>query len=472
MRAAFILARLGSPRRRWALAGLASLGLAGAVLALASSMGRIEKPEERSEAPALRVAQVRSSTEADELLAFGSLAFPAKLDIVAPEEGELLEAPPREGARVEAGQVVARLRNPQLELALRRAQDGIALAEASLALAEARLFEGRLGAEARLLGLDRSALELEKARREFLEAERRQSDQETLFEAGGVTEESVRAGRLALAAASTARDMLELDVASRSLGLRDDALRARGLAVPTDESERRAALCGLATEALAAERAAAAARLAAARNEAAMTLSSLESLVVTSSRAGAVAARMVERGERVARGDRLVTIIDEGSLDALVQVGEADSPRLALGQAARVSVSATGREYAGLVQALAPLADSRSGSLSVRITLASADSALRPGMFARAALEAGPPRPFLLVPREAVRIAEGEPGSDGVRRGQAFAVVAGRASERSLRLGEDRPGEIVVLAGLSEGEVVIVRPETGLKEGDDVRIQR
>lgn len=445
-----------------AIAGALGLALSGAAI-LALGGGRSEAEAPKPGPASVRVAPARAIQRPDELRAYGSLAYGSKRDVAALEAGEIVELAAREGDRLGPGHAVARLRNVQLEYAAERAMDGIAAAEAALALAESRLFEGRLGAEARLIGLRRNRLELERARRELAEAERRQADQETLLSVGGVTEETVRAGRLALESARTALALLELEAASGELGLRDVDLRARGLAVPDTEAGRSAALLSLATEGLEAERSAAAARLKAARTEASMAASALGALVLRAG-PGIVAARAAEVGELVSSGDRIVTIIDMSTVYAVVRAGEAEAARLEPGRPASVSVDATGLSYAGVVEAVSPLADARSGTLSVRIALSGADEALRPGMFARADICLGPPRRVIVIGEEALASIEGD-------QAVAYVAVAGRASERRLWLGNAEDGERVVLSGLDEGDAVILNPGRELKEGDYVDIE-
>ncbi len=462
------LARGGAGRRVPGAAATAlAIGLAACLamaLAVAPALSRRRSAAGVGDGARLaaRVAVARTVMVPDRLRAYGSLSYRGKRDVSAIEAGELIELTVREGDALSPGRVVARLRNVQLEHAAERARDGVAVAEASLALADSRLFEGRLGAEARLIGLERARLEVERARRELAEAERRQVDQETLLAVGGVTEEAVRAGRLALASSRTALDLLELDTASRALGLRDDDLLARGLGVPPRAEARAEALIALATEGLAAERSAAAARLEAARSESAMARAALDALTLRAG-PGIVAGKGAEPGELVAAGGRILTIIDMSTVYAVVRVGEAEAARLAPGMAAIVGVDATGLSYEGLVEAVSPLADARSGTLSVRIALSRGGEALRPGMFARADIALGPELRRVVVSEEALFDQDGDSAG-------AFAVVAGRASRRALRLGDSAGGERIVLAGLAEGDAVILRPDRGLKEGDYVEI--
>ena len=98
----------------------------------------------------------------------------------------------------------------------------------------------------------------------------------------------------------------------------------------------------------------------------------------------AVAERHVNEGAIVAPGEPLLTIVNLQPLEAVAYVGEADYPKLALGQAASVRADAfPNRHYAGAVRRIAPVFRESSRQARVEIEVANDDQSLRPGMFAR-----------------------------------------------------------------------------------------
>ncbi|HQO65217.1 MAG TPA: biotin/lipoyl-binding protein, partial [Spirochaetales bacterium] len=149
----------------------------------------------------VRVAVATSLTLDDEIQGYGAIAYSRKVDLATAQSGVIASLPYREGEKVEKGDVVAVVTNPRVLLALGIAENGVASASAELALAEARLFSGRLNAESRLLDIERERMELSLARLELREAERKQADQEALYAAGSVAEETVRSGRFSLESA-------------------------------------------------------------------------------------------------------------------------------------------------------------------------------------------------------------------------------------------------------------------------------
>jgi RND family efflux transporter MFP subunit len=426
----------------------------------------------------VRVVAVTRTEIADEVEGFGSLSYIKKVDIAAPSASVVAQLPHREGTRVGERELVARLTNPQIALAVGRSENAVSQAEAALDLAKAQLLEGKFSAEGRVLGLSVAEAELRNARRELAEAERKHSDQERLFEAGGVTEEAIRSGRFELESKRDSIAIMERELEISRVGLRDEDLVAAGLVAASKGSlegaARLAALTALSTRSLSAEAAAAEARLEAAKKELESARLAEAELEVTSPTAGIVGALYVEEGERVEAEAKLLTVIESKSLYAVFPVREGEAPRLRAGMAALVRVDAASATVNGVVELVSPVADSQSASFQVRVRL-KGGGALKPGMFARAVVTVGPPRVALVIPESAAMdrraMAEAGKGGSAGERARVFTVVEGKATEREVVLGAVTEEGREVVEGLAENEVVVDRPDSDLKEGERVVVE-
>jgi RND family efflux transporter MFP subunit len=425
----------------------------------------------------VKVGEVSEKIVPDTVSGFGALSFVTKVDIAASQDGVAGRLYVREGDRVSAGALAARLLNPQINLGVRRAEDGFSQAGAAYRLALARLTEGERAAEAELLGMEKAEAELAAERRILEEERRKLGDAEKLYAAGGISDEAIRENRFSLESAEDRIRILERELDIRRVGLRDGDLLAAGLFPEGgfgSPSSRAAALVRLATATLRAEADAAGAQLEAAGRELESARFALSELDLRSPASGIVGGRYVEEGERVSRGDKILTIIDAESLYAVFALREADALRLRKGMDAVVRVDGTGKSYAGKLDLVFPQADSQSFTFSVRVLIPAAykgeagevneagEGGLKPGMFARAEVQAGPDRKVLSIPEEAIAVRNN--GEAAV-----FVVVNGRASERTIRIGElFGDGRRELLSGLAAGEVVVLYPDTSLKEGSRV----
>jgi RND family efflux transporter MFP subunit len=436
-----------------------------ALLAIFPCSCRVQTSSPPPETKSVKATVVKAAYIPDEVSSFGSLSFSMKIDISATQDAVLGEMPYREADRVQAGAVVALLRNPQIGLSVGKAENSVTHAEASIALAEARLYEGRLAVESRLLDIEKNRLEMEQAKRELAESERKQADQDTLFLAGGVPEETIRAGRFSIASRKESITLMEKEQEIRLIGLRDEDLLGRGVAVPSESSERLHAIVNLATSTLLAEKSAAESNRDAAKKELESARVALNELVLISPVDGVIAARYMEVGERVKRDDKIMTIMDIGSLYAVVPIRELDAVRLVAGMAATVHVDAAAASFAGVLDSVSPMADSQSGAFTVRVSLQDAKGILKPGMFARVSILAGAPRRVITVPEGAVVDRAGDSGF-------VFVLAGGAVHMQKVTLGEMTGSGRVVLHGVSEGDVAIDKPEPGLKEGDFVSVSK
>jgi RND family efflux transporter MFP subunit len=389
---------------------------------------------------------------------FGSLSFLTKVDILAPQEGTVKKLYYREGDTAAAGSVAILLENPQIGLAVGRAENAHAQAEAARNLAGSRLLEGEFLAEARVLGIKKTEAELAQVRRVREENRRKQEDQEVLFEAGGLSEEVLRESRFALEMEGEKIAVMERELAIQRIGSRPQDLEAAGIPVPSREEDLTRATVSLMTVTLRAELEAAEAGLLAAKKELDSARLAESELRVRSPAAGLVGARYFEEGERVKKEDKILTLMDLSSLYAIFPLRENEALRLGKGMAAEVLVDGTGKTYQGRVDLVYPQADSQSFSFLVRVLLDGTPEELRPGMFARVSVDLGQNRGALVVPESALVNRKNE-------EAKIFVVGGNTVSERKVILGASLGEEREILAGLNAGDVVVLRPDWDLREG-------
>ncbi|TFG79875.1 MAG: efflux RND transporter periplasmic adaptor subunit [Spirochaetales bacterium] len=433
-----------------------------AVLPFAISCARAEAAT-LPESIAVRVVVARAVQIADEVASFGTLSFLKKIDLSAAQDGILRSSPRKEGDTVHPGEIVARLANPQIELAVGMAENGVAQAKAAQDIARARLAEGRRVAESRLLGIGKAELEMAQARRELSEEERKQADRETLYLAGAIADEAIRSTRFALESVRERIVLMERDLEIRYIGLRDSDLQAAGITVPSDPVDRNQACIELSVAAFKAELAAADARLDAARKELASANLALSELTVRAPGTCVVGARYIEEGERLKRGDKILTLMDVGSLFAVAPVRESDALGIAKGMPATIEVDGASASFQGLVDAVSPVADAQSASFAVKIALRDPQGRLKPGMFARVTVITGPGRRIIVIPESALIDMNG-------KEARAFVTAGGLAAIRVVRVGVSTEEGREITEGLGEGEVVIDRPDPALREGINVRV--
>lgn len=173
---------------------------------------------------------------------------------------------------------------------------------------------------------------------------------------------------------------------------------------------------------------------------------------------GVVTEKMVEPGNMAAPGIALLRVEDTRRFRLDVRVDESRIRRVSPGTPVAISLDG-GSDHAarvvdGTVTEVGRAVDASGRSFLVKIELPD-DRGLRSGMFGRARFSSQPRR-ALTVPEAAL-----------VRRGQVSSVFVVETGVARVRLVNVRGTE--VLAGLSDGDVVIVTPPPALTDGRRVK---
>jgi HlyD family secretion protein len=369
------------------------LGVAAAALAVGGPTPALTQqpakaaPAASPLAPAVTVVPAVEREVVERALVTGTLV-PREEILVAPEvEGlRITEVLVEEGARVEAGQVLARLSRDLIEAQLAQAAATLAKAEASIAQAKSQIVQAEAGQTEAQLALERTRALMK----------------------GGNTTEAVLEARTAAAR-----------LAEGKLAAARDGLRIA-------EAEKAAA--------------------AAQRREIEVRLARTE---IKAPAAGIVSRKVARVGASASpAGEALFRIIADGEIELEGEVTELQMPRLKPGAAAEVQIDPT-RSLTGRVRLLYPEVDRSTRLGKVRIALP-ADPALRIGSFARGtvvvARRTGVAVPLSAVLFEAdgavvLAVVEGKVEARRVRTGltaEGFVLI-----ERGIAAGET----VVVRAG-------------------------
>ena len=188
---------------------------------------------------------------------------------------------------------------------------------------------------------------------------------------------------------------------------------------------------------------------------------SLSYTVLTAPFNGVVTERTVDPGAMATPGAPLLTLEDPSTLRLEVQVDESRARWVHVGRDADVSIDNGPIESRTRLWTTSRVVeiervDPGSHSFLTKLDLPR-EASMRTGSFGRARFT-GPARRALTVPQTAV-----------VRRGQlAFVFVIDAvhiARLRAISSGEDSGDRVEILAGLTEGEAVVVSPPANLTDG-------
>jgi Cu(I)/Ag(I) efflux system membrane fusion protein len=165
---------------------------------------------------------------------------------------------------------------------------------------------------------------------------------------------------------------------------------------------------------------------------------------------GVITKKDVVPGMRVNAGEMPFEIVDLSRVWVLADAYETDLRKVKVGQPATLTLRALpNRTFQGRVAFVDPLLDPATRTAKVRVEFANPGGQLKPEMFGEVVIR-GTPRESLRIPADAV-IHSGT--FDVVFR----ALPGGKFEPREVRLGEREAERIEVVAGLEEGDGVVVR---------------
>lgn len=166
---------------------------------------------------------------------------------------------------------------------------------------------------------------------------------------------------------------------------------------------------------------------------------------------GAMEERSLAVMERVSAGDAIAVIADTSHLWAVADVREQDWATIDVDVGAKVVVTTPAlpdERYAAEVLVVGRSVDAATGAAALVARLESSDHRLRPGLFIRMTIPAGPSRTAVTVPESSVVVHDG----------QSFVFVpVGTTKFRrvDVRRGGEEGGRLEILEGLAKGTPVV-----------------
>jgi len=177
-------------------------------------------------------------------------------------------------------------------------------------------------------------------------------------------------------------------------------------------------------------------------------------------KAGIVSRRNARLGAMatMAAAEPLFKIIADGAIELEADVAEVELPNLKAGQAVAVTPAGADKPLAGQIRLISPEVDKASRLGRLRITL-TGNPPVAVGSFARGVIETGR-KTSIVLPLSAITYARGS--------AMVQAVKDGRVTTKKVTLGLIGGGRAEIVSGLAEGESVVARAGTFVRDGDAI----
>ncbi|MEG0193619.1 MAG: efflux RND transporter periplasmic adaptor subunit [Stenotrophomonas sp.] len=177
---------------------------------------------------------------------------------------------------------------------------------------------------------------------------------------------------------------------------------------------------------------------------------------------GVIASRSIKTGNFVQINTPIFRIVDNSRLEATLNVPERELATLRAGQPVTLSADALpGQTFTGVVDRIAPVVDSGSGTFRVVSAFDGGAQSLQPGMFGRIRIDYDQRADALVVPRLAL-LDDGEPA--------VFRVREGKVARVPVKLGYAEGPWVEIREGLAAGDQIVTAGKVALRDGTAVQV--
>jgi multidrug efflux pump subunit AcrA (membrane-fusion protein) len=180
---------------------------------------------------------------------------------------------------------------------------------------------------------------------------------------------------------------------------------------------------------------------------------------------GYVEKRLVNPGELVKSQTPVMAIVRLDPLKVMAEIPEKMAPWISGGQPVELQVDAyPGRKFSGKLSRISPGVNTATRAFPFEALVPNADTALKPGTFARVHIESGQVDTILTLPYAALQYRY------GVNR--VFVVDGGKLVLRELAVGQRLGDRIEIVSGVKAGERVAATDVDTLSDGEAVSITK
>ena len=190
----------------------------------------------------------------------------------------------------------------------------------------------------------------------------------------------------------------------------------------------------------------------------------LENTILRSPVSGVVTARNYDRGDMYAMAAPIFTVQQIVPVKILVGISEADYTKVKKGDKVTLTVDALpGRTYSGSIRRIYPTIDPLTHTVNIEVSVPNQNRELRPGMYAKVNVTFGQSSNIVVPDAAVVRL-------QGSGQRNVFIVEDGIAVQREVSLGRHFDGRYEILSGIEEGEQVVVKGGSALRNGAAVEV--
>lgn len=401
----------------------------------------------------------------EDLNSFGTTSFNFKNNITCLQSGQIYYFPHKEGDYIKKGQIIARLKNIQLDFQKDQYENALTSAEASLKVIKNQLWEKELAVESALISLEKAKLNIEQKELELELQKETLKTKEDLYKIGGVTEAALKQIRISVKSLETDIAILKKELEISMLGYREQDLLDAGYIVPSDENEKKNLIIKLNTLSIVTQIESAEAEVKNARTALSSVNKLIDELTIVSPVSGVLGSKSYEIGEYVKENESIATIMDVSKVYGVINIQEKDIVNYSVGSDIDIEIPSLSKKISAKISEISPYADPQSGNFSVKARIENSDNSIKPGMFIKCRLKQAGASSLFRLP-ETVLVSKNDSS------GLIFYISNGFAVQKRLTIKHFKDGFIWFDSELKENTDIVDNPSPFLREGQNVSAEQ
>ena len=197
-------------------------------------------PDDSIQPVKVSVFEIKKEKYSDSLNSFGTTTYNLKNNITCLQEGQIIYFPYHDGDFVNKGQLIAKLKNIQLEFQKEDCENNLRSALTNLEMAKNSYREKVLECESQMLNIQKKEMYILQSEQEIKLQEESVSNKKELHRIGGVTTSNLKQIQTSLETMKIDLEIQKKDLEILKLGYRDEDLINEGFEIPVDyETKKR-----------------------------------------------------------------------------------------------------------------------------------------------------------------------------------------------------------------------------------------
>ncbi|MDC7235568.1 MAG: efflux RND transporter periplasmic adaptor subunit [Spirochaetales bacterium] len=420
---------------------------------------RADSSDQVTQIPSVETYLCTSVSAAETVETYGLVTAAQKADIFPPSESLIKRLFFEEGDEVKEGDILAELDLQQIDLQIREAEVNIESCRTALDLAERKLIEKRRQVESRFYTINSAEIELAKKDSELRRMKEILNNKRKLYEAGGISKDDFLSVELSYLDKESEYEQALCSLAIQKIGFREEDLLQEGFSTGGQASQLKENYILLNTMVARGEQKMSESALKVAEKKLESLLLYREENIIRAPFPGIIVRRFMDEGEKSSRDRPLYHICGSEKLYVSCRLSENELNTIRKNQIVDVFSPSVGTSVSGTVEQISPWIDSDSGQGEVKISINGRNDLFRFGQFVEVKITVNDPLDQMLIP------------SASVLDESVFLLKGNHIFKRSLLTGNPVDGMLPVLDGLDEGDLIVLNPVRGFRDGMEVAIQ-